>query len=288
MIFLINLPIGLVVFVLARLKLPVDRTTRARSSLDFVGTLLIIFGVGGIAAGLSQAGDSALTSAAVLAPLGLGLMMSVGFLRWARHRVDAALDLRLFVDPTYRWASAATLVLGIAFGLMFLPFYLLFTGVWHYSQAMTGLAATPGPLLATFVAAGLSPRLSRRGFHRPMLFGGLAFAVGNAWLAIRVEAEPGYFAIWLPGQVLGGLAIGLMLPSIAAAAVSQLPPAQLGIGSAVNSALRQLGISLGVALAVALVGSETTTIEPFRKVYGSLVACGCVIVAIAWRLRGKG
>jgi len=287
MIFLINLPMGLAVLVLAWLKLPTDRTLRASSSFDLVGTLLIISGMGGIAGGLSQTGDFALLSADVLLPLATGLVMSVSFFFWARRRTDAALDLRLFADPIYRWASLATLVLGTAFGLMFLAFYLLFTGVWHYSQAAAGLAATPGPLVAPVVAAGLSHRLSRHVFHIPMLVGGLVFAVSHAWLAIRLETEAAYFAIWLPGQLLGGIAIGLMLPSIAAAAVSHLPQHQLGIGSAVNTALRQLGSCLGVALAVALVGSGSAEIAPFHQVHASLVVCGCLIAAIAWRLRFK-
>jgi MFS family permease len=83
--------------------------------------------------------------------------------------------------------------------------------------------------------------------------------------------------------VLGGIAIGLMLPGIAAAAVAHLPPHLLGTGSAVSSALRQLGSALGVALAVALVGSETAAINSFRAVYAGLVACGGLIAAIAWR-----
>jgi EmrB/QacA subfamily drug resistance transporter len=287
MIFLINLPIGLAVFLLARLRLPSDPTIRSKSSLDLAGTLLLIFAVSGLAAGLSQAGESALFSSSFLAPLGLGFVMSIAFFFWAKNRTDAALDLRLFADPIYRWASLATLVLGIAFGLMFLSFYLLFTGVWHYSQATAGLAATPGPLLATLVAAGLSQRFSKDHFHRPMLLGGLIFALSNTWLAMRVQLEPAYLSVWLPGQLLSGIAIGLMLPSIAAAAVSTLPQHQLGIGSAVNTALRQLGSSLGVALAVALVGSGYAAVAPFQLVYACLIVCGCLVATIAWKLRSR-
>lgn len=285
MIFLINLPIGLAVFVFALRRMTIDPAAKSKANLDLVGSLLIIFAVGGIAAGLSRAGESALLSASVLGPLGLGLVMFASFLVWARLRTQAALDIRLFAYPVYRWASLATLVLGIAFGLMFLTFYLLFTGVWHYSQSMTGLAATPGPLIATLVAASLSRRLTQGNFHLPMMIGGFAFAISNAWLSLCLEAAPAYLTVWLPGQVLGGIAIGLMLPGIAASAVSHLPQQQLGVGSAVNSALRLLGSSLGVAMAVALLGSSSLEIQAFKPVYGSLVLCGCLIAIIAWRLR---
>jgi EmrB/QacA subfamily drug resistance transporter len=285
MIFLINLPIGLAVLFWSHLQVTQDRPTGAKKGFDLVGSMLIMGGVGGIAGGLSQAGESASSSIHVMLPIVLGVVLMVGLLLWARQRENSALDLLLFADRHYRWASLAMLLLGIAFGLMFLSFYLLFTGLWHYPQSAAGLAATPGPFVATLVAAGLSHRFLKSGVHRPMMIGGLVFAASNGWLALNLNAEPAYFAVWLPGQVLGGIAIGLMLPGIAAAAVAHLPPHLLGTGSAVSSALRQLGSALGVALAVALVGTDWVTINAFREVYVCLVVCGVFIAAIAWKMR---
>jgi hypothetical protein len=53
----------------------------------------------------------------------------------------------------------------------------------------------------------------------------------------------------------------------------------------VSSALRQLGSALGVALAVALVGTDWAAINAFREVYVCLVVCGVFIAAIAWKMR---
>jgi EmrB/QacA subfamily drug resistance transporter len=283
MIFFINLPIGMAVILFGRAGLPEIAPCRTKHRFDLIGTLLLVGGVGGIAGGLSQAGESTMASVAVIAPLLLGMLATVGFGLWARKRVDSALDLTLFSEPRLRRASLATVVLGLAFGLMFLSFYLLFTGLWHYPQAIAGLAATPGPLLATLVAAGFSHRFLKHGNLAPMRMGGVAFAAGNLWLAICLQTEPAYLAVWLPGQVVSGVGVGLMLSSIIAAATAQLPPQQLGSGSAVNTALRQLGSSVGIALAVALVGGDLETIGSFRAVYLSLAICGCLIACIAWR-----
>ena len=102
-----------------------------KQSFDVIGTLLLIFGVGCIAQGLALAGQPAFSSRAIMLTLLIGVACLTGFLLHARGRTNSTLDLRLFADSNYRWASAATLVLGSAFGMMFLTFYLFFTGVWH-------------------------------------------------------------------------------------------------------------------------------------------------------------
>jgi hypothetical protein len=72
-----------------------------------------------------------------------------------------------------------------------------------------------------------------------------------------------------------------MLPSLAGVAVQNLNTDRLGVGSAVNNAIRQLGSSLGVALSVALAGSALNNVEPFRRVYLCLVGTGLLIAALA-------
>jgi EmrB/QacA subfamily drug resistance transporter len=285
MIFLINLPIGLIVFVQASRKGPAEALSAPTPKFDLIGTGLLILCVGLTALGLSRAGEVPLSSLHVVLPLILGLGLMMGFTSWAKNRTDAALDLRLFADPHYRWASLGTLILGLCFGLMFLAFYLFFTDVWHYPPSTAGLAATPGPLIATFVAAFVSTRLARWGIHRTLLLGGMLFAVSGMWFALRLGSEPAYFSMWLPGQIVSGMAIGLMLPSLASAAVSHLPSDQLGTGSAANNALRQLGTSLGVALAVAIAGNVDAGVEPFRHIYLCLACCGGLIAGIAFQFR---
>lgn len=281
MIFLVNVPIGLGVLWFGHRRLRESKVIENKQGLDVVGTLLLIAGVGGIAEGLSEAGQVAWCSQAVIIPLSLGFICLVGFIFHARGRSNAALDLRLFADTNYRWATAATLLLGMAFGMMFLAFYLFFIGVWHYPQSMAGLAATPGPMLATAFTIIVSKKQILWGQRRLLTCGGALFALSNAWLTLRLGPEPDYFGTWLPGQIIGGIAIGLMLPTLAGAAIVGLRTDSLGVGSAVNNAIRQIGSSLGVALAVAIAGNAVTNVEPFRQVYLCLAAAGLVIALLA-------
>jgi MFS family permease len=72
--------------------------------------------------------------------------------------------------------------------------------------------------------------------------------------------------------MMSGIAVGLVLPSLSAAAVSRLPVAHYAVGSAVNQATRQIGSVLGVALTVALLGHATLQRSDFNSLYLLLVA----------------
>ena len=279
MIFLINVPVGLVVIGVAWRPRQPEGLVKASGRLDIIGTLLLIGGVAVIAGGLAHGSQESPGNILIVSLVGLALLATFFF--WARGRSDAALDLRLFSEPDYRWASAATLVLGFAFGMMFLTFYLFFTGVWHFPQALAGLAATPGPMTATLVAIVVSKFGARWGIRGRLATGGALFVASNVWLARCIRVEPDYLGTWLPGQIVGGIAIGLILPTLTAAAVAGLPSPQWGVGGAVNNALRQLGSALGVASAVAITGHAFASIEAFRVVYWCLAAAGGVIVGLS-------
>lgn len=77
-------------------------------------------------------------------------------------------------------------------------------------------------------------------------------------------------------MLLGGTGVGLVLPSLAGAAVFGLPPQRFGVGSAVNQAIRQMGAVFGVALVVVLVGNAfgPTAMESFRIHFRVLIAGG--------------
>jgi MFS family permease len=99
-------------------------------------------------------------------------------------------------------------------------------------------------------------RLADRIGYRPLFVaGGLLFSAGAAWLLFSRTHEAASFLLWLPGSILMGAAIGMILPSLSGAAASDLDAATFGVGGGVNQAVRQFGSVLGVAIVVALLGS---------------------------------
>jgi predicted MFS family arabinose efflux permease len=173
---------------------------------------------------------------ALLAGLGTvpGLAAAGAFVAWAQRAPAPLVDLALFRHRTYRFANAATLSFGTAFSMMFLTFFFYMMNVWHFSLPEAGLAVTPGPLLVIPTAI-VTGRLATRLGHRPFLVGGsLLYACSSVWFLLVPGTEVHYLSHWLPGLVMSGIAVGLVLPSLSAAAVSRLPVPHYAVGSAVN------------------------------------------------------
>ena len=265
--FYINLPVGL--WALWRSASHIEEAVKPteRRSVDIVGLLLLMLAVGAIALAIVESGELR-WSAQQIAWVGAGgLLAGTCFVIWARTRTNALIDLSLFQHRTYRYVNGATLVFGTAFSMMFLGFFFYMTGVWHYTLPQAGLAVTPGPLLVMPTAI-ITGRLASRLGHRPFLVGGsLLYALSSLWFFLVPGNEPNYLLHWLPGLLMSGIAVGLVLPSLSAAAVNRLPVAHYAVGSAVNQATRQIGSVLGVAFTVALVGHATLQHSDFNAFY---------------------
>lgn len=265
--FYINLPVG--VWALWRSASHVQEAVKSnqRTRVDIFGLLLLVAAVGSIALAIVESGEARWSKETVAAVAGGGLMTGLAFVLWAKSRPDALIDLSLFEHRTYSFVNAATLVFGTAFSMMFLGFFFFMIGVWHYSLPQAGLAVTPGPLLVMPTAI-ITGRLASRMGHRRFLVGGsLLYAISSFWFLSVPGSEPNYLLHWLPGLVMSGIAVGLVLPSLSAAAVSRLPVAHYAVGSAVNQATRQIGSVLGVALTVALLGHAMVQRVDFNTLY---------------------
>ncbi len=282
-VFWVNVPIGLLLLARGGGELAAGRESKARGgAVDWPGASLLALGSGMLVWAVVDATTAAARETTLRAAGGAGLLAMC--IAWSRGRAGAVLDPGLFRDKTFRRANVATLLFGACFGMMFLSFYLFMTGVWGYGQARAGLAATLGPVMV-IGAAAFAGRIAKRFAARHILAaGGLLFAAGQGWYLLRVGAEPDYFGAWLPGQLLGGAGAGLLTPALAGAAITRLPETKLAAGNAVNQAVRQFGLALGVAIAVAVGGSPDASLEDFRVVYALLAVGGLLIAGLTWRL----
>ncbi len=265
--FYINLPIGL--WALWRSASHIEEAVKPeeRRSVDLVGLLLLMLSVGAIALAIVESGESRWPAQQILSVAVGGLLVGACFVFWARSRPHALIDLSLFHHRTYRYVNAATLVFGTAFSMMFLGFFFFMIGVWHYPLPQAGLAVTPGPLLVMPTAIVTGRLASRLGHRRFLVGGALLYALSSLWFFMVPGNEPNYLQHWLPGLLMSGIAVGLVLPSLSAAAVSRLPAAHYAVGSAVNQATRQIGSVLGVAITVALLGQATLQRTDFNALY---------------------
>jgi len=267
--FYLNLPLGgLAVWRGAALLREAPRRPESTRRIDALGMLLLIVGVGALALAIVQSESPHWTRTELWATAALGGIALAAFVAWARVARAPLVDLALFQHRTYRFVNLATLSFGIAFAMMFFGFFFYMTNIWHYSLPRAGLAITPGPLLVIPFAI-LSGRVAARHGHRPLLVGGsLIYAASGLWLMLVPGLAPDYLHHWLPGLLLSGIGVGLVLPSLSAAAVSRLPAAHYAVGSAVNQATRQIGSVMGVALTVLLLGHAGLARADFTRLYG--------------------
>ena len=278
--FFINLPIGAVALWRGARLLSEGTRSATRRRIDAVGMALLIVGVGAIALAIVESDSPAWTRAQLGVAGVTGVIALVAFVVWALRVREPLVDLGLFRNRSYAAANAATLSFGIAFAIMFFAFFFYMGQVWHYSPARAGIAIAPGPLTVIPVAI-VTGRLAGRFGHRPFLVGGaLLYALAGLWFLLVPSAEPSYLAHWLPGLLMSGTSVGLVLPSLSAAAVSRLPAQHYAVGSAVNQATRQIGAVIGVAITVLLLGHGAQRAS-FDAVYTLLITLALVTALLS-------
>jgi len=270
--FYLNLPLGALSLWRGAALLKEAKKPENRRPVDGVGMGLLIVGVGALALSIVQSESPHWSRSELLVAAATGAIALIGFVLWARVATAPLVDLRLFKHRSYTFVNLATLAFGTAFSMMFFAFFFYMTEVWHYTLPQAGLAITPGPLLVIPFAI-MSGRLAARLGHRPFLVGGgLIYACSGLWFMLVPDAQAAYLTHWLPGLVMSGIGVGLVLPSLSAAAVNRLPADQYAVGSAVNQATRQIGSVMGVAITVLLLGHAGLTHASFMPLYGCHVA----------------
>src|SRR4051794_6888056 len=291
-VFLINVPIGLAAAWFASRVLRESRDPAHARRADMLGVALLTASVAGLALGLVKAPDWGWADPRTLTTLvgsALGLLAFV--VRSARHDAPVV-ELPMLRVRSFSMAVTSAFLFSAAFGAMLLGGVLFLTQVWDYSVLSAGIAFAPGPFTAAVFAlpAGrLGPRI---GPHILATVGCLVFALGSAWWALRVDSSPDYVSELLPGMLLTGVGVGLTLPSVSAAAVSELAPARFATGSAVLQMGRQLGIALGVAVLIAIFGHPTAAevVDHFHNGWWFIAAAaggGAIAAARIGRLQTR-
>jgi hypothetical protein len=107
--------------------------------------------------------------------------------------------------------------------------------------------------------------------------GSLLFAAGGVFWVTHLGAAPDWAGAYLPGSVMTGVGVGLMLPSLGGAATAPLPPQRFATGTALYAMSRQIGVALGVACLVAIVGTTSTLgVSAFRHAWLFMIGCSLV------------
>jgi EmrB/QacA subfamily drug resistance transporter len=260
--FFVNIPIGLFVLIFGRRVLTESVGDTDPKTPDFVGVGLMSLALAALVLAISEGSTWGWSDGRILAAVAVALVAGAVFVHRMLHHDDPVIDPDLFRSRSFVLANVATVVYASGFFAMLLGNILFLTSVWGYSIMQAGLAVTPGPIVVAIIAGPAGKLAGRLGFRPVLLVGAAFFAIGLATYVTRVTTTPDYLADWLPGTLLVGVGIGLTFPVLSAGAVSSLPPARFAVGSAVNQTARQIGGALGIAVLVALIGSQRRLADP--------------------------
>lgn len=274
--FFINIPIGLFCIWQSMTTLHESTQPRDKIRLDWVGMLLLIIGIGAIAFGIVELNSAHWSKPEMIGIMLLGMVIILSYIPWARVNSEPLFELDLFKNKTFLFSNLAGVVFSIAFSIMFFSFFFWMKNVWHYSQSLAGAAIMPGPLVVVPTAI-LAGKLASKIGHRPLLITGtLAYALSGFWFMLIPDSSADYVTEWLPGLILSGISVGLVMPSISASAVFGLPAKDYAVGSAINHAVRQIGTVIGVAITVLLLAQVKLQITDFTPVYSIHIALALV------------
>ncbi|GAC1328018.1 MAG: MFS transporter [Candidatus Dormibacteria bacterium] len=270
-VFLINIP--LVLFALYALRhVPEGRDEESSGHLDWLGAGLAFLGVGGLAFGTIYGQQRAWADPVAYLILAVGALATLAFPFMMARRRYPLVPLGLFRSRNFSVTNLSTLLI---YGSLYVTFYfngLYLQGAIGYSAAAAGLAGIPGSLLLTFFSARAGRFAGRYGPRWFMAVGPAVMGLGVLWLA-RIPASTvpwqllpnqvatylppaSYLVDLLPGLVLFGIGLTLMVAPLTTALMTSVPAHNSGVASAINNAISRVGPQLaGAAIFVAITAS---------------------------------
>ncbi len=291
-IFLVNLPLGGALLWLTVRSLPESRAARAQP-LDLAG--MTTFGAACFLAtyGLIRGNEDGWGSPAIAGSLAAAALLLAAFVAVERRAAAPMLPLSLFRVPAFGGTALVAFAQSVALYplLLFVAIYLQ-VGL-GLTPTQTGLRMLPLTLVLVVVAP-ISGRLTNRLPLRTPLTAGLLL-IGVGLLLMRAVDAQSEWTTLLPGLLVGGLAIGVISPALAAAMVAVLPVERSGLASGINNTFRQLGIAMGIAgfgaifehRAGAAPSARVGIVAGLDAVLAAAAAVAFIGAALAWPLLGR-
>ncbi|HEY1420695.1 MAG TPA: MFS transporter [Candidatus Dormibacteraeota bacterium] len=262
--FLINVPLVAIAVWATWKHVPESRDEQASSHFDWLGAGVVALAVGGLAFGTIYGQQRAWRDPIGFIALGAGVLATIALPVLMIRSPHPLIPIGLFRSRNFTVTNISTLLI---YGALYVTFYYLALfqqGTLGYTAAAAGAGGIPGSLFLIVLSArfgGLAARLGPRLF---MTVGPIFMALGVLWYA-RVPATsvawrftPGnpssylpsssWFVDFLPGSILFGLGISMLVAPLTTALMSSVPVRNSGVASAINNAISRVGPQLAGAL----------------------------------------
>jgi len=263
-IFFINVPVGIVAFVLAWRFVP--KLAKHPHRFDIVGVVLSAVGMFLLVFGI-QEGET-FDWGTIAGPISVwsliiaGIVVLIGFVVWQRvNRGEPLLPLKLFRDRNFSLANGAIATIGFTITSMSLPLVFFFQVVRGLTPTQSALMLVPMAVIAAALSPFVGKLIDRVNPRFIAVSGLLLLAVSLFWYSALLAPETNILWLLLPSAVMG-FANAAMWGPVSTTATRNLPPTQAGAGSGVYNTTRQIGAVLGSASIAALIQTRLSAELP--------------------------
>jgi EmrB/QacA subfamily drug resistance transporter len=262
--FLINVPLVILAVYATVRHVEESRDESATSQFDWLGAAVVALAVGGLAFGAIRGQQEEWKGVVAYVSLAIGAVATIAFPFLMRRREHPLVPLELFRSRNFTVTNISTLVI---YGALYVTFYFLTIfaqGTLGYNAAAAGFAGVPGSLFLALFSSRFGALAARYGPRVFMTAGPILMALGVLWWArIPPDSQPwvfsttgsgsilppaDYFRDLLPGHILFGLGIMMLVAPLTTALMTSVPRQHSGLGSAINNAISRVGPQLAGAL----------------------------------------
>ncbi len=260
-IFYVNIPVGLVSLVVIWRVMPQLRRPGAHHDLDILGAAVFTAAVSPFLIGLTNAQNGEWLTFPVGGLIAIGIAVFLVFLLVEARAKEPIIPLHLFDDRTYSATIAATFFASFGFfaAVIFLPLY--FQVVDGKSATESGYLMFPLLIGVIFGSVTSGQIISRTGKYKVLILGSLALLALGSYLLTNLRAETDYatMAAWM---LVAGLGIGPTLAAFTIVIQNAVPMRELGVATSSLTFFRQIGGSVGLAVAGSLFANRLTVLVP--------------------------
>jgi EmrB/QacA subfamily drug resistance transporter len=260
-IFLVNLPIGVLVFVLSLRLLPAAHLRPANRRIDVGGAVTVTVALMLAVYAIVNGNQNGWASGETLGLLGAAVALLAVFLAIESRVASPLMPLAIFRHRNVAIANVVGMLWAAAMFAWFFLSALYLQLVLGYSPLKVGLAFLPANLIMGAFSLGLSAKLVLRfGFRKPLAVGLLLAACGLVLFA-RAPVDGSFVRDVLPAMILLGFGAGVAFNPMLLAAMSDVTPEESGLASGVVNTAFMMGGALGLAVLASLAASRTSDLR---------------------------
>jgi EmrB/QacA subfamily drug resistance transporter len=270
--FLINVPLVAIALWAAVRHVEESRDAEAGGHFDWVGSIVGVVAVGGLAFGAIHGQETHWTDTVAWISLGLGVVSLIVFPILMASRAHPLVPLSLFRNRDFAAINLATFLIYGALYVSFAYTALLYQGTLGYSATGAAIIGLPSGILLATLSARIGSLTGRFGSRVFLVAGPLIVGAGQLWLArIPASSRPWLADLAqpstlvppvdsiidvLPANIAFGLGMAMVVAPLTSTLMNSIPSRNSGLGSAINNALSRVGQPLvGAVIFIAITAS---------------------------------